>query len=116
MMHGGVKQSDQAYLPQNQSATLGAQNQDITILAPRNSNAADTLRKWNNGLLVTLFAAVHVHHSFVSLGRENMRGADSQTVGRGRALLESRSQYGRRLQFVDADPYISERGCWRFGG
>jgi hypothetical protein len=63
---------DPTYLPNNQPTTLGAQNQDITILAARDSNAAYPLGKWNNALLVTLLPAVHVNDSLVCLGCKNM--------------------------------------------
>lgn len=70
-------QSDLTYLPDNQSTTLGAQNQYITILAPGDSNAAYPLWKWDNALLVTLLPVVHVNDSLVCLGGKNMRRADS---------------------------------------
>lgn len=106
-----------AYLPQDQPSALRPQHQDLSVVATTKRDAADSFGEWDGRLLASSLPAVHVDDSLLRLRSKHMRCAHGQAVGRGGACLEAGPEDRRRLQRLDADADIFERGgCGGVGG
>jgi hypothetical protein len=100
-------------LPGQHAATLGAQQQHRVF--GRQRNAVDALGERDNGLLVALVAAIHVHDGLVRLRRKDMRAAHRKPVLRRGALLEDMALRGQRLVLVQKNARVLGHACVRFG-